>query len=271
MSHDALGDEPKPNDELKSSERGVVTDSPEEPAVSTLSTDAMVSTLSAVVPLSADATLSAVVPRPVLSWKPSYVFLIAVTVVNLVLDIGSKQWIKRYFDASHAARAMRKIEVIPKYVNLIFATNKGGAWGILQGEQESLRRPFFLAVSVAAIVFILSLYRKLTPEQRALRWGLPLVLGGALGNLVDRIVYGWVIDFIDCYAVIGADEKHWPTFNVADIAICIGVGLMAIDMFTTRESKAAVVVSDSAAPVTTRVVPEHLDAAGAPSPTNFDN
>ena len=97
------------------------------------------------------------------------------------------------------------------------------------------------------------------------------MLGGALGNLVDRIVYGWVIDFIDCYAVVGADEKHWPTFNVADIAICIGVGLMAIDMFTTRESKAAVVVSDSAAPVTTRVVPEHLDAAGAPSPTNFDN
>lgn len=169
------------------------------------------------------------------AWKPSYVFLSVVTLVNLVADIGTKQWIKHHFESSHASHAARRIEVIPNYVNLIFATNKGGAWGILQGEQESLRRPFFLVVSVAAIVFILSLYRKLTPGQRALKWGLPLVLGGALGNLVDRILYGWVIDFIDCYTKVGADEKHWPTFNVADIAICVGVGLMAIDMFTSRE------------------------------------
>jgi signal peptidase II len=170
------------------------------------------------------------------AWKPSYLFLVVVTVVNLVADVVTKQWIKHHLEAEQGLRAARKIEVIPNYVNLIFATNKGGAWGILQGEAESLRRPFFLVVSVAAIVFILSLYRKLTPGQRALKWGLPLVLGGALGNLVDRILYGWVIDFIDCYTKVGADEKHWPTFNVADIAICVGVGLMAIDMFTSREA-----------------------------------
>jgi signal peptidase II len=110
-----------------------------------------------------------------------------------------------------------------------------------------VRRPFFLLVSVVAIAFIVMLYRKLEPGQQALKWGLPLVLGGALGNLVDRIRYGHVIDFIDVYAGTGgvADraiqaifgpmrEYHWPTFNVADIAICVGVGLMAVDMFTSR-------------------------------------
>ena len=171
-------------------------------------------------------------------YKPSYAFLVVVTAVNLVADVVTKQWVKHHFESDALGRAARKIVVVPNYVNLIFATNKGGAWGILQGETESLRRPFFLVVSVAAIVFILSLYRKLTPGQRALKWGLPLVLGGALGNLIDRILYGWVIDFIDCYTKVGADEKHWPTFNVADIAICVGVGLMAVDMFTTREVKA---------------------------------
>jgi signal peptidase II len=155
----------------------------------------------------------------------------------LVADLASKQWIKRYFESAPQLRVSRKIEVIKGYMNLIYATNKGGAWGILQGEHESLRRPFFLVVSVAAIVFIISLYRKLTPGQHALKWGLPLVLGGALGNLFDRIVYGWVIDFIDVYTKVGGEEKHWPTFNVADVSICVGVGLMAIDMFTSREKK----------------------------------
>jgi signal peptidase II len=64
---------------------------------------------------------------------------------------------------------------------------------------------------------------------------LPLVLGGALGNVFDRIRYGHVIDFIDIHVLIKGREHHWPTFNVADIAICVGVGLMAIDMFTAKK------------------------------------
>ena len=70
-------------------------------------------------------------------------------------------------------------------------------WGLLQSTSENVRRPFFLLVSVAAIAFIMTLYRRLQPRQRALKWGLPLVLGGALGNVFDRIRYGHVIDFID--------------------------------------------------------------------------
>jgi len=83
-------------------------------------------------------------------------------------------------------------------------------------------------------VFIVSIYRRVHKDQTAMKWGLPLALGGAMGNLVDRIRYGWVIDFIDIYVKRGGREHHWPTFNVADIAICAGVGLMAVDMFTSR-------------------------------------
>lgn len=176
------------------------------------------------------------------TYKPSYVFLVVVTLVNLVADLWSKHWAKSHFDAVKPGGS-RQVVVVEDLMNFIFAKNRGGAWGLLQDETEALRRPFFLIVSVAAIVFIVSLYRKLQKGQTALKWGLPLVLGGALGNLVDRIRYGYVVDFIDIYgnlpewvASLGMKPglRHWPTFNVADISICVGVALMAIDMFTSR-------------------------------------
>jgi signal peptidase II len=176
--------------------------------------------------------------------------LVVVTVVNLVADLWSKWWAKSHFEAVRPGGS-RKVVVIEDVMNFIFAKNRGGAWGLLQDETEALRRPFFLVVSVAAIVFIVSLYRKLQPGQTALKWGLPLVLGGALGNLVDRIRYGYVVDFIDVYMNVEGKVRHWPTFNVADISICVGVALMAIDMFTSRspssDKKAAAVTSSSGA------------------------
>ncbi len=126
---------------------------------------------------------------------------------------------------------------------------QGGAWGLLQDEPESIRRPFFLGISFLAIAFIVSLYRKLTPQQWALKWGLPLVLGGALGNLVNRVQFNYVVDFIDYRAgwvrwlnglISSRPTDHWPTFNVADVAIVAGVVLMAVDMFTPRKSTAKV-------------------------------
>lgn len=178
------------------------------------------------------------------TYRPSYAFLLGVSAVTLVADLGTKWWAKDRLepralaDLADAPRplALRKIEVIKDHLNLIFAKNHGGAWGILGDESEAIRRPFFLLVSLAAIVFIVSLYRKLHPSQIALRWGLPFVLGGALGNLVDRIRYGFVIDFIQ---VRFTPTFVWPTFNVADIAIVVGVGLMAIDMFSPQRPELA--------------------------------
>jgi len=134
------------------------------------------------------------------------------------------------------------------------AYNPGGAWSLLREAPEAFRRVFFISVSVAAIVFIVSLYSRLQSRQRALKWGLALVLGGALGNLADRIVRSSVVDFVEYHAKwvesLNSLLRHassswvvtdqWPTFNVADVWICIGVGLMAVDMFTSRRAHSRV-------------------------------
>ena len=181
-----------------------------------------------------------------LSGRPSRSFLFVVATVSLVADVASKLWAEKALDGYPGF-----VTVLDDHLMFILAKNKGGAWGLLQGQSENVRRPFFLLVSVAAIAFIMTLYRRLTPRQHALRWGLPLVLGGALGNVFDRVRYGHVIDFIDYRAewvramntfiakhVPGHYiTDHWPTFNVADVAICVGVALMAVDMFTARRGR----------------------------------
>jgi signal peptidase II len=192
------------------------------------------------------ATLTAFDPSKT---HPSFVFLAAVSVLTLASDIGSKLWAERRLEAGPPVTPLWQT-----HLTFTLARNRGGAWGLLQGASENIRRPFFLLVSVAAISFIVTLYRRLQPRQRALKWGLPLVLGGALGNVFDRIRYGWVIDFIDYKAewvrkmndVVGRmfhertiPTDHWPTFNVADVAICVGVALMAVDMFTAKRAQAA--------------------------------
>ncbi len=161
--------------------------------------------------------------------RPSYFFLFVVSLVSLVADIVTKLWAEKQLKWGPG------VEVWKGHAALIHAENRGGAWGLLGSTSESVRRPFFLLVSVAAIAFIMTLYRRLQPRQRALRWGLPLVLGGALGNVFDRVRLGYVIDFVDVHMFWGGADHHWPTFNVADVAICVGVGLMAIDMFTAKK------------------------------------
>ena len=192
---------------------------------------------------------------------PSFVFLAVVSIVTLASDIGTKLWAEKRLEQNPPFA-----QIWDNHLTFTLAKNRGGAWGLLQGANENVRRPFFLLVSVAAIAFIVTLYRRLQPRQRALKWGLPLVLGGALGNVFDRIRYGHVIDFIDYRAewvrkmndlveraagwvqhVVfhapphepGWTTDHWPTFNVADIAICVGVGLMAVDMFASKRAEKA--------------------------------
>jgi signal peptidase II len=178
--------------------------------------------------------------------RPTFVFFGLVAAVSLFADVSTKAWAE--ITLSRRNPLEPSIEIIKDHLAFTLAYNPGGAWGLFQRHSEYVRRPFFLLVSLLAIAFIINLYGRLTPGQRALKWGLPLVLGGALGNLSDRIVRSNVIDFIDYQAkwieamnrliaklVSGwSITDHWPTFNVADIAICVGVGLMAVDMFTSR-------------------------------------
>jgi signal peptidase II len=165
-------------------------------------------------------------------------FLVVVTVVSLAADLVSKHFAKsRLSGFDTKSHALHRVEVWKGHLDFIFAQNPGGAWSFLRSLPDTLRRPFFLVVSAAAIVFIISIYRRIGDDQRAMKWGLPLALGGAMGNLVDRMRYGWVVDFVDVYVSRGGREHHWPTFNVADIAIVVGVGLMAIDMLWIRGKK----------------------------------
>lgn len=170
--------------------------------------------------------------------RPSYVLLTIIAVVSLAADLATKWWAKSTLSGfDRHLHGAKRLTVVKDHVDFVFAQNPGGAWSFLRSVPDALRRPFFLVVSVAAIVFIVSIYRRIRPEQWALRWGLPLALGGAIGNLVDRIRYGWVVDFIDVYLKSGGRERHWPTFNVADVAIVLGVGLMAIDMLVAPKAR----------------------------------
>lgn len=189
-------------------------------------------------------TTLATTPLAKPAYRPPYVFLVVLSMVTLAADLGTKQWA-----VTNLSDPFERREIIEGSLGLVLAHNPGGAWGLLQNESPMVRIPFFIVVSIVAIGFIVSLYRKLAPEQTALRWGLPLVLGGALGNLIDRIRYRHVIDFIDMYTREGTwldnlierftgptrGGYHWPTYNVADIAIVAGVLCMAIDMFTSRK------------------------------------
>jgi signal peptidase II len=183
--------------------------------------------------------------------RPSFLFFGVVAAVSLVADVTSKAWAEIVL--SKRTLLDPAIVLVPDHLSLTLAYNKGGAWGLLQNSSEIIRRPFFLLVSGLAIAFIVSLYGRLVAGQRALKWGLPLVLGGALGNLSDRIIRSSVIDFIDFRANwietmnhgIGKLARgwgitdHWPTFNVADVSICVGVGLMALDMFLSKRGQEA--------------------------------
>lgn len=184
-----------------------------------------------------------VIPGEHGSGAPSYLFLAIVSIVSLVADIASKFWAEHNLDGYPGI-----VHVWENHIAFVLAKNRGGAWGLLQSTSENVRRPFFLLVSAAAIAFIVTLYRRLQPRQRALKWGLPLVLGGALGNVFDRIRYGHVIDFVDIHVQWQGRDHHWPTFNVADIAICVGVALMAIDMFTAKRPRRVVPVIANEAP-----------------------
>jgi signal peptidase II len=139
------------------------------------------------------------------------------------LVIVVDQITKRIVDTT--MQLYQSIELIP-YFQLTYMRNQGAAFSFLSGA-GGWQRWFFIGLAVIASVFICFWLKKLNRSQRweAIAWS--LVLGGALGNLIDRIIYGYVIDFLDVY--IG--DWHWPAFNVADSAITLGVAMLLLDSF----------------------------------------
>jgi signal peptidase II len=108
-----------------------------------------------------------------------------------------------------------------------YAENPGAAWGLFRGLSEQSRARLFGAITLAAVLFILGYYRTLAREARLLQVALSLVLAGAVGNFVDRLARGYVVDFVDWHWWRRPD-LYWPTFNVADAMIVVGVALLIL-------------------------------------------
>jgi signal peptidase II len=123
---------------------------------------------------------------------------------------------------SAALRLHESRPIIPRFLSLTLVHNTGAAFGILAGERSPLRSGFFLVVSVVAMGVVLWLLWRLRPEKKVEAVALSLIFGGAVGNVIDRIRFGKVIDFIDVFY----RSYHWPAFNVADAAISVGVFLL---------------------------------------------
>jgi len=115
-----------------------------------------------------------------------------------------------------------QIVVIESFFNLTHILNPGGVFGFLATSSPALRKFVFLFLSSLVAILVLWFYIRTALEFRFLSYGLALIFGGAIGNLIDRFTYGKVIDFLDFY--IGT--SHWPAFNVADSAINVGMGIL---------------------------------------------
>lgn len=169
-----------------------------------------------------------------ISWLKGKNLILAATVPLVVIaDQVTKalavSYLRPLFTEDHPSD--RFVSVIDGFFRLKYAENAGAAWGLLRNASPTFRIPFFIIVSLLAIGLIVWFFRRIEPHKKLLPLAVSLVLGGALGNLVDRVRMGKVVDFVDWFITVGGEEKHWPTFNVADAAITVGVALLIIEMF----------------------------------------
>ncbi len=148
-----------------------------------------------------------------------YKVLLGVSATILILD----QWTKHLIHSSFRLGETRS--VIDSIFALTYVRNKGAAFSFLDGAPDSFREPFFFIVPIVALVAIVVFFRRLKDNEKLTIVALSLITGGAVGNVIDRVRYGFVIDFVDWH---WKEVYHWPRFNIADSAIVVGVGLMFI-------------------------------------------
>lgn len=149
-----------------------------------------------------------------------------VVAVGVVLDQVSKLAIDR------SMQLHQSFPVIDGIMNVTYVRNRGAAFSFLS--EASWRLPFFVVVTLIACAVIVVALRRMTAEQTLGQLAVSMVFAGALGNLIDRIRVGEVVDFIDVYW----RQYHWPAFNVADMFICVGVALVLLDMIRTPQEPA---------------------------------
>lgn len=140
---------------------------------------------------------------------------IGLAVLVVIVDQLTKLWIMNNFTLHE------QLNIIPGFFNLVYVTNTGAAFGFLAGDKTWLRQAFFIGVAIIALGVIVFAFGHLKKQGRLFVYALSLIAGGAVGNLIDRLRFGSVVDFLDFYL----GSYHWPAFNAADSAISVGVGL----------------------------------------------
>lgn len=158
--------------------------------------------------------------------KKNILFL-AIVVLVVLLDQLSKIWIVSSLGLHEG------FPLIDGFFNIVHVRNPGAAFGFLAGAPPLFRSVFFIAVTVAAILLILRYLRTSRIEEPSLVWALALILSGAVGNLIDRIRFGEVVDFLDVYV----GTYHWPAFNVADSAISVGAVILMMVLLSRRKER----------------------------------
>ena len=160
--------------------------------------------------------------------KPLYFFITIVLV--MILDQWTKLLVLGHFEYGES------IAMIREFFSLTYVRNTGAAFGFLASANPAFRVPFFLAVPIVAMVILGFLYRYLPKDARWRALALGLVTGGAIGNLVDRLRLGFVVDFLDFHY---KSLYYFPAFNVADSAICVGVAILLLSTIDKNASNAA--------------------------------
>lgn len=161
-----------------------------------------------------DKVRAAVRRYPLFIWLTAGVF---------ALDQTTKIWIVHFSGLRpHAYPPFGGIEIVPGFFSIVHTTNPGAAWGILEGHTW-----FLISVAVLALVGIILFRREIELQQTRVQWAFGLIAGGILGNALDRIAHGHVIDFIDVHLQF----YRWPTFNVADSGIVVGCALFILYSF----------------------------------------
>lgn len=156
--------------------------------------------------------------------------MIAAAVVTL--DQATKLWIEA------SLPGYRKIGVVPGLLDIVHVRNPGVAFGMLQNIPHAFRSALLIATTLLALGLLIYLLIQTPPAQRLERWCLALIMGGAVGNLIDRLRLGEVIDFVDVHWM---EVYHWPAFNVADACISTGITCLVLleirKMFLARADK----------------------------------
>jgi len=143
-------------------------------------------------------------------------------------DQLTKTWVLNSFQLYESK------EVIPGLFNLVYVTNSGAAFSILADMNSPWTHYFFLGVGTVAVVGLTFAWFRMRAENTFYGVALALICGGAVGNLIDRLRFGSVVDFLDFHL----KGHHWPAFNIADSAICTGAALfMVVNIWESRKTK----------------------------------